>query len=68
MIGERIRTLRKEAGLTQRELAELIDMSYSSIQAYEYNKKRPSVPVLCELAELFQVSTDYILGLKDEAC
>lgn len=63
---ERLRGLRKEQGLTQREMAEVCDIKLRSYQDYEYDKSYPTVAGLMFLADFFEVSTDYLLGRTDK--
>lgn len=61
MIGDRIRQLRKEARMTQPELAEKLNVTRSAVAAYENNTRQPSFHVLVRLAAIFHVTTDYLL-------
>lgn len=63
MIGEIIRKLRTEAGYTQNELAQKLNVSQSSIGMYEQNRRLPDVENIITLSKIFNVSTDYILGI-----
>lgn len=60
-IGERIRQMRKEKGWSQDQLAEMIGADGRQISRYETNHNIPSVEIVIKLAQLFDVSTDYIL-------
>lgn len=62
---ERLKELRKQRGLTQREMAELCGLKSRGYQEYEYEKGYPTVPGLIFLADFFGVSTDYLLGRSD---
>ncbi len=62
-IGKNIRDLRKEYGLTQSDLANKLFVSQDTISLWELNKSLPDVKSLIKMAKLFNVSTDYILGL-----
>ena len=61
----RLTALRKNAGLNQRELAERIGLSTSSISYYEIGKRNPDINGLRRLSKFFNVSADYLLGLSD---
>lgn len=61
-IGKRLRMLREDLGLKQDSLADLLDVNRASISLYESNKRKPSQKILMKYAEIFDVSTDYILG------
>lgn len=65
MIGTRLTELRKKAGLSQRELGEKLDVSHYTISAYEKERSEPGDQVKVKLSELFNVSSDYLLGLID---
>ncbi|MCI8551428.1 MAG: helix-turn-helix transcriptional regulator [Lawsonibacter sp.] len=63
---ERLRGLRKEQGMTQREMAEACGVKPRTYQDYEYNKSYPTVVGLIFLADFFGVTTDYLLGRSDK--
>lgn len=65
MIGERLYDLRKDAGMTQDELAKLLKISKHSISAYERDKNEPPDSIKIAIARLFNVSVDYLVGLSD---
>lgn len=65
MIGERLFDLRKDAGLTQDELAALLNINKHSISSYERDKSEPPDAIKIEIAHHFGVSVDYLLGLTD---
>ena len=67
MLAERIRFLREEMNLSQSELAKILGVTRSGIHSYEQSISTPSVRVLIAMAELFRVSTDFLLGLDDTA-
>lgn len=60
--GKRLRQLRKEKGLTQAELAKLLSIGESTVSFYESGKRQPDYETLIRLAEVFNVSVDYLLG------
>lgn len=62
-IGEKIKSLRIAAGLSQEQLSKQIDVTVKSIQRYETEKSRPDSYILCRLAAFFDVPADYLLGL-----
>lgn len=59
---ENIRELRKESGLTQKQLAIKVDIPETTYQAYELGRNEPSLDTLTKLADVFEVSIDYLLG------
>lgn len=66
LLGENLRKAREEKGLTQAEVAKLLDMSASAIGMYEQGRRDPDTDTLKKLAELYEVSTDYLLGCTDD--
>jgi len=67
MITIRIQDLRKQRGITQSKLAKQIGISRSSVNAWEAGKSMPSVGHLVALADIFNVSTDYLLGREPKS-
>ena len=60
-MGARIAALRKEAGLSQAELAEKLQISASAMGMYEQGRREPSAQMLVSLAQTLGVTTDYLL-------
>jgi len=65
IIGEKIKKLREERNITQKELSEFIGVSKESISQYERGVQTPKPQTLIKLANYFNVSIDYILGRVD---
>ena len=65
ILGQRLRELREEQGLTQRELAEKLHLHSVTYLHYEKAQREPPLSVLADMATFFNVSTDYLLGLTD---
>lgn len=63
---ERIRWLRTNEKLTQKEMGDSIGVSIITIQNWEKGTKNPSMPAIISLAKLFNVSADYLLGISLE--
>jgi transcriptional regulator with XRE-family HTH domain len=61
MKGARIAALRRQAGMSQAQLARLLRVSPSAVGMYEQGRREPSADVLVELGKIFGVSVDYIL-------
>ena len=61
LIGDRLAELREEKGLKQRELADKLHLSKSTISTYERDKHCPEYKILIRIANYFDVTTDYIL-------
>lgn len=66
MFGERIRGLRKEKGLTLRELAEELDIPFTTLGNYEREDRQPTFETFESLAEYFNVTIDYLSGRTEE--
>ena len=64
MIGERIKVLRGRAGLSQGELARRLSVTRSSVNAWESGLSAPTAVYIVEMAKLFHVTSDYLLGLE----
>ena len=63
---ERLRTLRKQAGETQGDLAAIIQVSKTQIVRFEKGEQKPGFDNLWKLADHFQVTMDYLAGRTDE--
>lgn len=62
--GTRLRQLRKEKNLTQKQLAAQIRVQNSIISFYENGDRLPSPETIKKLAAVFHVSTDYLMGIE----
>ena len=62
LLGERLKALRKERKITQKELAEILSMDTSIICKYESGAAVPSYEALEKIANFFSISTDYLFG------
>ena len=65
-MAKRITELRVEESLSQSQLGRAIDVSQSAISNWEKGYKEPSIESLRRLASFFQVSVDYLIGVKDD--
>ena len=63
-LGERLAGLRQEAGLSQQAVADQLEMAQQTYANYEAARARPSAALLPELAKLFGVTVDELLGIK----
>lgn len=61
-LGGKLKELRENANVSQKEIGEAIGVSDVMISMYEQDKKNPSLPTIVKLAEYFGVSVDYLLG------
>lgn len=64
MISERIRFLRETAGYSQSQLAKKLDVTRSSVNAWEMGLSTPTIQYVVAMSKLFHVSTDYLLGVE----
>lgn len=62
----RLKQLRKEAGLTQEELANNLNISTITLLRYEKEQREPTKKIALLIANFFDVSTDYLFGLNIE--
>ena len=62
MICDRIKQLREQAGYSQAQLAKRLDVTRSSVNAWEMGLSMPTTQYVVTLAKLFHVSADYLLG------
>lgn len=65
-IGERLKKLRLDNNLGQKEIADLLDLSDSGYSCYENDIRIPTTKNLIKLAEYYNVSSDYILGINEK--
>ncbi len=65
MFCERLKMLRIEKELSQPELAKLVGVSNGMISFWENGINEPTITDLVKLSQIFEVSTDFILGLED---
>ena len=65
-LGERLKKLREKFGYSQRTIAKLLKISPSVISGYESGEKSPSLEVLIAISDIYNCSTDYLLGKKME--
>jgi len=64
-MGEKLRSLRIEKNLTQKQVADRIGLAISAVSSYESGSRYPTYDTLIKLARMFHVSTDYLLGIAD---
>ena len=64
-LSDKIKQLRKSQKITQKQLADYLNISIINIQRFEYGSRRPSLDNLIALADYFNVSLDYLVGRTD---
>lgn len=67
MIAEIIKDLREQRQMTQSDLAKQLSITRSSVNAWEMGISVPSTQYIVELAHIFKVSTDFLLGINSSA-
>ena len=65
ILAKRLKGLRAERRIYQRELAELLGMSFRGYQNYETGQSEPKLATLIAIADYYQVSIDYLVGRTD---
>lgn len=65
LFNERLLQLRKERGLSQLELAKILETTQRRISYMELGKVEPDLETLVLLAKFFDVTIDYLIGIKD---
>ncbi len=65
-MNKRLVSLRKEKGLSREELSIKLGVSYSTIAKYESGSREPDIEMIDKIANLFEVTTDYLLGRSDQ--
>jgi transcriptional regulator with XRE-family HTH domain len=63
--GNRLKILRLKANMTQAQLAQKLGLTKSVISAYETGLRLPSYDILVHIARIYNVSTDYLLGVEN---
>lgn len=66
ILGARLQFLRKEAGLTQKQLADRLNTANNTISQYENGDRTPSIETQMNIARLFGVSIDFLVGRTDD--
>ena len=64
-MGDKLKSLRIEKKLTQKQVADRIGLAISAVSSYESGTRYPSYDVLVKLAHIFHVSADYLVGMTD---
>lgn len=65
VFAENLKYLRKEKNIGQNELARLLNLSNASISYWENCKQEPTISALYKLAQFFEVSIDFLVGLDN---
>lgn len=65
MYGKRIKEERQLKGISQKQLADLLSTTQSTIGKYEREELQPNIDTIIKICKIFEVSSDYLLGLSD---
>ena len=65
VFADRLKKARKAKGFTQKAMAERLDMQEASYQKYEYVMREPNHAITVKIADILDVSVDYLLGRTD---
>ncbi len=65
MFNERLNQIRKSKGVTAQQMADLLHINIRSYRAYESADRSPSLEILVKIADILEVSTDYLLCRDD---
>lgn len=66
IFGQRIKELRIKNNIMQKDIADKLNVDPRSIRQYESGSREPSFNVICFFSDLFNVSSDFLLGLTDD--
>ena len=64
-LGKNLKELRLEQGYTQKQVADMLNINSVTYLHYEKEQREPPLSLLADMAKLYEVSVDYLLGLKD---
>lgn len=64
-LGQRLKELREEKGLTQKQLSEELGINSVTYLHYEKEQREPPLSLLADIAKFYGVSVDFLLGLSD---
>ena len=65
IFSKRLKELRLASGMTQQQVAEQLQIKQQSYARYEYGTGEPNLQTVVEIARIFDVSSDYLLGITD---
>lgn len=66
-LADRLKMIRENAGMTQSQLAKSLHLTRSAVNGWEMGLSVPSTQCIVELAKIFNISTDYLLGMEHGA-
>lgn len=66
IFSERLKELRKASGYTQQQIAEKLNVRQQSYMRYENGTGEPNLETVAAISKIFEVTTDYLLGLEND--
>ena len=63
--NERLKVIRKECNMTQKQVYEKLNISANGYASYEQGRTEPNIEMIIKLCKIFDVSSDYLLGIED---
>lgn len=66
MIDKRLKTLRNQSHKSQQDVCQAINIEQSTLANYENGKRIPKIDILIKIAQYYNVTTDYLLGIQEE--
>lgn len=66
IFGKRLKDCRRDANMTQAQLAAMLNVSKTTICQWETHKQEPSLEDVVSIARIFQVSANYLLGVAED--
>ena len=63
--GEKLTAYRKNAGFTQQQIGDMLNVSAQAVSKWENDQSEPDISTLCKLAEIFEVSLNDLLGVEN---
>lgn len=63
-MNERLKQLREEKGVTQKEVAKAIGVTTSAYANYEQGTREPSIQIIINLCRYFNITSDFLIGLE----
>ena len=66
ILGQRLKELREERGLTQKEVADALNIHSVTYLHYEKDQREPPLSLLADMAKFYGESVDYLLGLENQ--
>ncbi len=62
--AQKLAQARKDAGYTQRQIAEILKIKQPTLAGYETGRAQPDIETIGKLADFYEVSTDWLIGTK----